>query len=147
MIWRTSPELTPEQHAAWQAARAGREVEYREEVLGELESEVGEDRKFALASLDPTKPEDVALITAALEDVDASVRCEAANQLRWAEPQVALPALTAALRDSSPDVVLIAIESLGDFDDSSVTSHLRELSEHEDTRVRAATVKELARRR
>lgn len=146
VIWRTSPELTPEQHAAWQAARAGREVEYREEVLAELESEVGEDRKFAVQSLDPTQPEDVALITAALEDADASVRSEAANQLRWAEPHAALPALTTALRDSSPDVVLAAIESLGDFDDSSVTSHLRELSQHEDPRVRAATADGLARR-
>jgi hypothetical protein len=145
VAWRASPELTPEQRAAWQKARAAREVEYRQEVLGELASEVGEDRKFALLSLDPTRPEDAALITAALQDADASVRSEAANQLRWAEPQVALPALTAALRDSSPDVVLAAIESLGDFDHTSLAEPLRELADHPDTRVRAAA-SELARR-
>jgi hypothetical protein len=33
---------------------------------------------------------------------------------------VALPALTAALQGPSPDVVLAAIESLDDFDDTSV---------------------------
>jgi hypothetical protein len=146
VVWRTTPELTPEQRTAWQAARAQRQVEYRAEVLAELESEIGEDRKFALASLDPTRPEDVALITAALEDVDASVRREAANQLRWAEPEMALPALTVALRDGSPEVVLQAIESLGDFDDDSVASRLRELSDHEDPRVRAAAARERARR-
>jgi hypothetical protein len=145
-VWRTSPELTPEQRAAWQAGRAERQIEYRQEVLAELESAVGEDRKFALASLDPTRPEDVALITAALEDVDASVRSEAANQLRWAEPELALPALAAALRDGAPEVVLAAIESLGDFDDSSVAARLGELSDHEDPRVRAAAARERGRR-
>jgi hypothetical protein len=145
-VWRTSPQLTPEQRSAWQAARAQRQVEYRAETLAELESEIGEDRKFALASLDPTRPEDVARITAALEDVDASVRSEAANQLRWAAPDLALPALTAALRDGSPEVVLQAIESLADFDDDSVASRLRELSDHEDPRVRAAADRERARR-
>ena len=145
VVWRASPELTPEQRAVWQAARAAREVEYRQEVLGELASEVGEDRKFALLGLDPTRPEDVVLITAALEDADASVRSEAAGQLRWAEPQAAVPALTAALRDSSPDVVLAAIESLGEFDDASIAKPLSELSDHQDMRVREAAGK-LARR-
>ena len=55
------------------------------------------------------------------------------------------PALTAALRDSSPDVVLAAIESLGEFDDASVAKPLSELSDHPDMRVREAAGK-LARR-
>ena len=145
VTWRASPELTPEQRAVWQAARAAREVEYRQEVLGELASEVGEDRKFALLGLDPTRAEDVLLITASLEDTDASVRSEAANQLRWAEPAGGGSRAHCRAAGQLPDVVLAAIESLGEFDDASVARHLDELSDHEDMRVREAAGK-LARR-
>jgi hypothetical protein len=138
VVSRTSPELTPAQRAQWQHQRAVRAREYREQLMGELHSELADERRFAVFGLDPTAAEDIPLINEALFDSDSMVRLEAVQHLRWAAEGIALPALTVALQDNSVEVVLAAIDALGNFDDPEAAAGLREVTNHVDERVRNA---------
>lgn len=135
---------TPEQRQRALAARAVRQQERRAEVLAEAIDPDPEKRLFAVETLDPDVPEDLALLRQAIEtDPDPSVRAAAADQLGFGQRSAVGPVLQTALSDSDPEVVVKAIEGLSWVEDRSAQFRLKKLLDHYNEDVREAAAEAL----
>jgi hypothetical protein len=105
--------------------------------LARLESPDPEERANAVFGLDAEDEEELAALTTAIEDPDASVRVEAVRRLQFARPDAAVPLLVDALSDSNAAIVLEAIDSLKFAGESTAIPDLEPLLESPNPRVRS----------
>ena len=131
------PPQSEEERRRIAAGRAARQEVRRLENLAMLQDPDPEERGHAVFVLDARNPEERVYLAAALEkDSDPSVRVEAARQLGFGEARDVTPVLYEALRDSSSEVVLAALDSISFVADQSAVRELEPLLEHSDPAVR-----------
>jgi len=133
-------ELSPEERTEYLRDREERQIQRKREHLAETESEILEDRRFAVGTLDPSEPEELRLLARAVDDPDWSVRREAAMQLGFGEGSEVTSLLRRLLGDSNPDVVEAAIGSAAFVGDKSALRELEQLArahQNEDVREKA----------
>lgn len=120
-----------------------------EEALNDFySSENVEDREAALMTLgefpDP-KAKDALLY--ALNDPDDSVREQAVSQIsNWEDDTERQQMLLTALNNDKPEIVVLALESIAEFDDPALLQKIKELSndKNEDISEAAQTALEMA---
>lgn len=140
------PPQTEAERQALFAKRAQLKADWQQAARSNINSKDKDKRLEAVRDLDPDDAFDLdMLLTRLNRDESAEVRAEIAGRLSFGEYPQAVPELLDALNDSSIDVVLAAIESLGWYDEGhqrdKVIEALKQLQEHSSERIKLAAVR------
>ena len=105
---------------------------------------VSRDHAVQLLGAMSLQPAVDAVLAALRDDQAGSVRAAAAQALQDRRPDLLWPMLPKLVDDSEPDVVVVAVEVLGDAGDAGAVAQLERLIKHPSADVRRALVQAVA---
>ncbi len=108
------------------------------------EDPVSRDHAVRLLGAMDVQPAVDAVLAALRDDQAGSVRAAAAQALQYRRPDLLWPMLPRLIDDPEPDVVLVAVETLGDAGDAAAVAQLERLIKHPSADVRLAVVQAVA---